>query len=291
MAYWHKFYEFPLHGVTEHEYTFAGRYGAKGEKREKKKKPTKEQMAKQNQTNRENRMRRVMLANFRAGDLWCCCKYPEGTRMPLKEVTRDKDCFLRLLRQAYKKRGYELKYIYRLEIGAGGGIHFHILINRMSRHHTDIIMAEAWSRTLKKSWCSRNGPPARTEGLTDWKTTYEAGGFRELACYITKQPREGTEEYEQLSLFEKDDRKKLLKTSTSRNLVRPEPEKKYYSRRTMRRLVDEGPRPREGYYIDYDTLYIGKNPCTGLSYCRYTEVRLDRPDGDMFREETLDAGG
>lgn len=291
MAYWHKFYEFPLHGVIEHEYTFAGNYGARGEKREKKKKPTKEQMARQNQTNRENRTRRVMLANFRAGDLWCCCKYPEGTRMPLAEVIKDKVRFLLLLRRAYRKRGYELKYMYRLEVGAGGGVHFHILVNRMARHHTDIIMEDAWSETLKKSWCSQNGPPGRTDGLVDWKTTYEAGGFRELADYITKQPKEGTEEYEQLSMFTADEQKQLLKIGSSRNLVRPEPEKKHYSRRTMRKLIEEGPRPREGYYIDYDTLYIGKNQYTGLSYCKYTEIRLDRSDEDIFREVTLDAGG
>lgn len=289
MAYWHDIYVF--YNSIEHEYKFAGSYGAKGEKREKKKKPTKEQMARQNQINRENRTRRLIKANFRPMDLWCCCKYPAGVRMPLEEIKKDRKGFFDRLRSAYRKHNAELKYVYRLEVSGTGGVHLHVLVNRIWTAQTDVLIGMAWQATLKNSWCSRDRPVNRTDGLVDWKTTYEAGGYAGLADYLTKKPEEGSDEYEQLSLFPKEERKYFLAVQSSRNLVRPEPERHYYSRRTMRKLIEEGPRAEEGYYIDYDTLYIGRNPYTGLSYCRYTEVRLDSPDGDMFREVTPDADG
>ena len=62
MAYWHDIYSFSR--SIEHEFKFAGRYGAKGEKRAKKEKATPEQIAKQNLRNKETRMRRLMKANF-----------------------------------------------------------------------------------------------------------------------------------------------------------------------------------------------------------------------------------
>ena len=266
MAYNHDLWRFLT--SIEHEYKYAGKWGAKGEKRQPRKKATPEQIRLQNQRNKENRTRRLIKANFIEKDLWCCLKYPAGTRIAIEDVKSDKKHFLEYMRNAYKKRGSPLKWIARMEVGERGGIHFHILINRIQ--DADLIITDAWSKALKKSaaQCSR------TDGLVDYRSVYESGDMKALAEYMCKQPKEDSPEYEQISLFEKDEQKALLSLTTSRNLIRPEPEHEEKSHYTMRKIIENGPTPTPGYYIDMDSLYIGVNPYTGYSYCRYTEIKL-----------------
>lgn len=268
MAYSKKIYRFK--DSNEYEYTYVGKYGAKGEKRAKKKKPTKEQIQRQNQSNRETRYRRIIKANFRPGDLWCCLKYPKGYRISIEEVKKDMRKFLGMLRKNYKDKHSELKFIYRMEIGARGGIHIHILVNRIWNTQTDIILLKAWEEVLLR----RKIPPKKVRGLLDYKSLYDSGGYQNLAEYITKQPQEDSEEYKQLSLFAPVQQKTLLSVSTSRNLIRPEPQKKEIKHWTMRHIIDEGPKPSKGYYIDKSSIVCGINPFTGMSYLKYTEVRI-----------------
>ncbi len=268
MAYKEKKYRFK--DSIEYEYTYKGNYGAKGEQRAPRKKATKEQVKKQNQKNRENRLRRVIKANFVPRDMWCCLKYPKGYRIALDEVRKDLKTFLSIARKEYKKCGAELKYICRLEIGKHGGIHVHILVNRIWTQQTDVILEHVWEQVLRK----RGIPERQIKGKIDHESIYEAGGFQGLAKYITKKPEEGSKEYRQLSLFEQKEQKQLLSISSSRNLIRPEPEIKTYSHWTMRRLIENGPKPQEGFYIDKDSVVCGINPYTGMSYYRYTEIRI-----------------
>ena len=113
-----------------------------------------------------------------------------------------------------------------------------------------------------------------THGRINYELLYESGGYADLAEYIVKQP---TEEIEgQLSMFTEDERKKLVSYSTSRNLIRPQPERKEYRRWTLKELVENGPKPTPGYYIDKDSIVCGVNRYTGMSYYRYTEYRIER---------------
>ncbi len=249
----------------EYEYKYKGRYGAPGEKRGKKKKPTPEQIARQNQTNRENRLRRRIKRNFYPDDLWVTLKYPKGTRKPLGEVKKDFTRFIRRMRRWYKKRGATLKYVYRIEIGRQGGIHIHILINRIRGDPAvELLLEDAWDP----------GPVYRT-------SIKEYGEYRQLAAYIVKRPDE--EIWEQLSLFPAAEQKQLCEYNCSRNLKDPRPQQSTASHWTMRRLLENGPKPTPGYYIDKDSITCGVNPYTGMSYYRYTEVRIrpirgrDRP--------------
>lgn len=254
MAYWKDTWE--LGSSNEIEYKFAGKYGAKGEKRAKRKKATPEQIKKQNRRNREKYIRRLIKANFVPDDLWCTLKYPKGARPPLKEVRKDMERFLKGLRRAYGKRGNPLKYIYRMEIGRRGGIHIHILVNRIRGDPgADVLIRKHWK-----------------PGRVHYESIYEQGGYEQLACYIVKEPCE--EMQGQLSLFPEAERKKLRSYSCSRNLVRPQPERKVYGRRTMRKLLEEGPVATPGYYIDPESVVSGTNPYTGMSYLHYTEYRL-----------------
>lgn len=257
--------KFNLINSIEYEYKYAGKYGAKGESRAPKIKPTPEQIQKQNQRNRENRVRRLIKLNFWPSDLWATLKYPAGIRKPLEGVKKDIRNFLDAMRREYKKHGEAFKYIYRLEIGERGGIHIHILVNRVP--DTDIILQAKWKH-----------------GRVYYASIHEAGGYKDLAAYIVKVP---TEEMEgQLSLFPAEEQKVLCSYSTSRNLIRPVPERKEYSHRTMRKLLEQvakdgQPTPTEGYYIDRDSIRCGINPYTGMSYLHYTEVRIkpiERPE-------------
>lgn len=254
MAYYKDLWEFAY--SAEYEYKYAGKYGAKGEKRRKRKKATPEQVKKQNQHNREKTVRRLLKANFDKGDIWATVKYPAGTRKPVGEVKKDLRAFLSALRRAYKKRGDMLKFIYRMEVGKRGGIHLHIVVNRVKGGETGLVLQDCWK---------------------DGRVHYEhvdgrEGSFERLAAYITKLPDEETEK--QLSFFEEKDRKEFVRYSTSRNLVHPQPERNEYRRRTMRKLLEEGPKPRPGWYIDRDSIVCGKNPYTGMSYLHYTEYRI-----------------
>lgn len=256
MAYWKDIWRF--RESIEYEYKYAGNYGAKGEKRTKKKKASPEQIKKQNQKNKETRMRRLIKANFVEGDIWGTLKYPAGIRKTVWEIMDDLSKFQGKMRYQYKKRGEPFKWVTRMEIGKEGGIHIHILLNRVRGEPAiDELMQEKW-----------------IHGRVYYTSIYDAGGFEKLAAYITKQPKE--EAAEQMSLFPEEEQKELVKYSSSRNLIRPEPERKVYSRWTVRKLVDEGPKPTPGYFIDPNSIVNGINPYTGMSYYKYIEVKIER---------------
>lgn len=252
---------YPFRDSTEYEYGYTGEYGAKGERRAPRAKPTAEQMEKQNQYNRENRVRRLIKANFRPNDLWMTLKYPAGTRKTPGEVRKDVSAFLSAMRRAYKKRGEAFLFIIRMEVGRNGGIHIHILLNRPdSMPDTDRLVQAKWKY-----------------GRVNYESIYETGGYRKLAAYIVKKPAEEIEG--QLALFPEGERKAFCSYSSSRNLVRPQPERRSYSRRTMRKLVEQvrtqgRPEPSPGYYIDMESVRCGVNPYTGMSYLHYTECRI-----------------
>lgn len=256
MAY--KQITFNFHNSREVSLIYDGNYGAKGEKRAPRQKATPEQIKKQNQKNRERRVRHLINYNFTDEDLWITLKYPAGTTKSLEELKKDFSSFIRKLRYRYKKHDSELKYIYRMEIGRKGGLHVHILINRI----TDADLY------IKQSWCGHV-----------WMTSlYEEGGHEKLAEYITKKPDD--EIRGQMSIFSKEEQEDLIKYSPSRNLERPVPEVKEYSRRTVRDTIEKIQSGNymelatPGFYIDKGSIYTGINPFTGKSYLHYTEYRI-----------------
>lgn len=230
----------------EYEYKFKGNYGAKGEKRAEKEKATPEQIKKQNQRNRENCLRRTMKLNFGENDYWITLKYPAGTVLDINTVKKHIRKFLDKTRRDYKKRGQPLKYVKRVEIGKRGSPHIHILVNRIP--DADLIIRKNWEH-----------------GRVDFTLTYEAGGFKNLAEYITKPVNE-----------EADPEGETKAYSTSKNLVRPQPEKKTYFRRTVEKIIKDGPEPTKGFYIVPDSVVHGVNKFTGMSYLYYEEVRIKK---------------
>lgn len=255
---------FTFKNSKEYEFKWAGNYGAKGEKRAPKVKATPEQIKRQNQWKREKYSKRVMKLNFEKGDLWCTILYPKGTRKPIEEVKDDMKKFLRKLRTKYKKRGDELKFMYRIEIGARGGIHIHMICNHSRGDPPiDMIIQETW-----------------TEGRVHFERFGgEEEDYQRLADYIVKAPNEEQEEKIKEREDSEEDKKALIAYSSSRNLQRPVPERKEYKRRTVRKMIEDGPKPTPGYYIDKSSIISGVNKYTGMSYLYYTEIKIDPGGG------------
>ena len=252
---------FRFYNSNEYEYKYVGNYGAKGEKRAPRKKATPEQIQKQNQYNKQKAIRRLIKANFRRNDLWVTLKYPRGHRASIKDIQDDMKAFNRKMRETYTKRKQKYKYIYRIEIGKRGGLHVHILIKRArGTPETDILVRKFWKH-----------------GGINFVPLYETGGYAALAEYLAKKAPE--EMKGQLDLFANADKKVLYKYSPSRNLIRPVPERKIYSRRTVEKLVRDGPTPTDGYYIDKDSIRMGVNEYTGMSYLYYIEYKIGWEDG------------
>lgn len=238
---------------TEYEYKYAGHYGAKGEKRAKKQKRTPEYIEKQNQYQRTKTVRHLIKANFKEGDLWTTLTYADKEARTIKDVSADLSKFLKNLRYQYKKAGEPCKYIYRVEIGSRGGIHIHIVLNRIP--DIDVIIQKYW-----------NHGRAHNELLDN-------GTHEKLAEYIVKQP---TDQQKKLLKALDEDAKKLIRYSCSRNLERPVPETKTYTTRTMRSIFNNDLVPEKGYYIDKDSIRRGINEFTGYSYLSYQEIKLER---------------
>ena len=245
----------------EREFYFAGNYGAKGEKRSEREKITPLQVAKNNQWNRVKRLRRTLQLNFYPGDYWITVKYKAGTRKDIKEVKADVKKFLDGLRKKYKARGQPLMFVYRIEIGKRGGLHCHMVINRIP--DGDLLMRDAWKKSTEDA------------GSIDYTTIEETGGFGGLAEYICKQSEEEIQGQMQFNILE-EDKKKLIAISSSRNLKRPQPIRKRYHHWTLKRILtgELDIKPTEGFYIDKDSVRKGVNKFTGLSYLYYTEVRI-----------------
>lgn len=243
-----------LGNTNEYEIKYAGKYGAAGEKRSKKRKPSPETIKKQNQRNKEKRMRRLIEANFSAGDIWMTIKYPKGYRASADKVKADLKAYIDSIRKKYKAKGSELKFIYRVEVGKQGGIHIHMIVPRIRGADTELILQSSWKH-----------------GRVNYQAL-DDGDYSELASYITKPPDDTVTH--QLSLFPEEERKEFIKYSTSRNLIRPEPERKVYVRRTVRQLIEHGPTPSKGFYIIPESIVYGINPYTGMSYYQYRERRL-----------------
>ena len=236
---------------TEYEYKFAGNYGAKGEKRSPRSKRTPEEIAKQNQYQRRKTVRHLIKANFKENDFWITLRYQKGETKDIDEITKDVSRFLAQMRYQYKKTGTPCKYIYRIEIGSKGGIHVHMVMNRIP--DLDVIIKKCWIH----GWTHH-------ELLDD-------GTYEDLADYIVKLPND--EQKKQIKVHGSDP-KRLIKYSCSRNLKRPVPETKEFSRRTMHQIFNHDLVPEQGYYIDKNSIRRGVNAFTGTGYLYYQEIRL-----------------
>lgn len=244
----------------EVERVYRGNGGGRGKKRHKRQKVTEEQIEKQNQYNREKKLRRIIKENFTEDDYWVLLTYLKGYRTSIKDAKKDFRKFTRILRREYRKRGYELKWIVRTEVGKRGAAHHHFLVNRIP--DGDLLIKNVWKKI--------DGA-----GFPSFKLTYEDGGFKALAWYLTKPPDEKDDE----------EGKTERNYSRSRNLVMPEPVIERANAKEMRVY----PKPLPGYFIDPDSVSMGINPLTGQEYQYFIMYKLGC--GEIAPVQQFDPGG
>lgn len=240
----------------EIERVYRGKGGGRGQPREKKAKATEEQIARQNQYNKETNLRRILSENFGENDYWILLTYLKGFRTDIRAAKKDFSKFSRKLRKEYKKRGYELKWVRRTEVGVKGAAHHHLVANSIP--DGDIL--------IKKCWREITGA-----GFPSFKRLYEEGGFKNLAWYLSKPAeKEGMES----------------NYSRSRNLTVPEP----VITRAKAKEMREYPIPLPGYYIDEDSVTMGINPVTGQEYQHFIMFKLKKGEIAPVQRKKGDSG-
>lgn len=247
--------QYVLGDIREAEAGYTGKRTGRG----RIKKATPEEIERWNRAKRRKAVRLLIEANFKKGDPWVCLKYGKGTRKSIREVSKDLSEFCRKMRIAYKKNKQAFKWIARIEVGKLGGIHVHLICNSFKGDALSLI-TDTWASI------SPEASRANVETLDDNPDR------EQLADYITKEADKDDDQYHLPGTIE--DRRAVLRIRSSRNLIRPEPEKTPLTRRQFARLMTEGPKPAKGYAIIPDSVRRGENPVTGAPYIRWKEIRI-----------------
>lgn len=239
--------------VIEVEEYHDGRYGAPGSKRKEKQKPTREQMEKVNQWNKSKRARHRLRMYFKVGQDWfTTLTYRKEERPPdMKTVKQHFRKFYTAIRKEFRKRNCELRWIRNIECTSTGNWHIHLVITDLPGTNIIKIMNQLWPHGKVK----------------DPQLLYEKGELKDLADYITKDERT-KKEYVSDGVF--DHKITEADYSSSRNMPLPEPKVDYLKR--WRKEI----RPKEGFYVDKNTVFEGINQFTGHNYRHYTMIRINR---------------
>ena len=226
----------------EIEKYYPAKYGAPGQPRGKKEKKTPEEMAKQNLWRRRRELRRIIELNFSPGDWYVVLTCEKNKRPSLEDAPNIIRQFRDRLQRAYKKKGWELKYVITCETGERGAVHWNVIVNNVhdGTDSTARMIRELWDR-----------------GRPNFKALDDTGDYGRLADYIVK---ETSKRIENEKTIEK------LSYMRSRNLIKPEVEKKEIKARGWR--MD--PVPPKGWELVPDSLVNEVNKFTGLPYQKYT---------------------
>ena len=238
MPYIKKTYTFP-DGSEEIEKVFSGRYGSRGQP-QKKEKPTSEQMEKINIRNIIKKLRRKIKANFSSG-YHLVLTYKKNNRPMPEEAKKILENFLRNMRNAYKRLGYEFKYILTTEY-ENNAIHHHLIVNDVPE-----VM-----KLVSKYW---------TRGHPNFTPLYTEDSYEELAEYLIKET----------SKTFRTKKVQGKRYTCSKNLVEPECKTEIVPASTFRKE----PKPKKGYYIDKSTLCEGINEF-GYRYQYYTMIKIKK---------------
>lgn len=232
-----------------HEYHTCA-YGAPGQRRSAKAKPTPEEMARVNQRNRERACWRKLYNNFADHDLFLTMTYRAGSRPEdTEQAKKDLRKFRNRLKKLYKAAGQEMKFIQVIERGNRGGLHAHMVLNRLETKGFEVEVVDAWEH-----------------GKIVFQHLYAKGDLRDLAKYMVKEV--GPEK-------RNGDGKTTVKErcySTSRNLVVPEPKE------TVVTYREEEIRVPKGYALDMESIRVGVNPL-GYGYRSYLLRRIAQKEG------------
>lgn len=210
--------------------------------RRPKEKPTSERVARNNQRRKQREAGRMVEAYFNPDDLVLTLTYrKEGRPEGISGALRDFGKLTAYLRREYGKRYYELFWMRNIEKGPKGGVHIHMIVNRI----------EGSEFLIKDYWRQHGG--VYIQYLQDM---HDQG--KDIGEYIAKTSVTC-------------DRVVESSWNHSRNIKKVPPEDKVI---TGQGLHDE-PRVPKGWYLDKSTMYEGENE-GGYPYRTYTLRRLQK---------------
>ena len=219
-------------------------------------KPTPEQQMEVNRKNAEAKLRWTLNENFREGDLHAVFTYKKNHRPTAEESRVHLDKFMRGLRDHFREIGMELKYISVTEY------------KRKAIHH-HIVMSACDPKVLNRLW---GEDPSH--GHVHLSILDNTGQYRQLAEYLIKETDK---------TFRERNGAYFKRWNGSKNLTHPKPKVQKISAKQWR----AEPIPKNGYYIETDSVETGANQITGLVWQRYTMVRarpqIQKPHSPFMR--------
>lgn len=186
----------------------------------------------------------LLNANFRPGD-WSI-KLTFEKDLTIEEVKAARDKCMRKLRDLCKKENITLKWILVPHI-AGKRYHFHLICNQ-----------EVPYALIKKAWTS--GHAIEKARLWDNPNYYQ------LAFYLMHEARA----LRDLKAQEEEEIPFTKRYSSSRNLIKPQPDKE----ELMRCDIEADPKLRKGYIIDGEVQRY-ENLINGLPCREYIQVSVE----------------
>lgn len=220
--------------------THSIRYPGKKIPRSPNKSQTPEDVKKINERNAETNLRHLINTNFGYQDIHLVLTYRREKRPATPEAAKaDLEKFLRKLRNHFKKRNQELKYIAVTEY-KNKAVHHHLIISSMD------------TRALTDLW--PHGQP---------RPTYldSSGQYGQLASYLIKETSK---------TFNSDDSVHGKRWCASKNLEKP----KITTRIIAANTWQKDPKPRKGYFIEKGSEKSGYSEISGYPYQFYRLIKL-----------------
>ncbi len=217
---------------------FTARFGKKDrDYRQAKMSASSEKVQKVNEEHAVEKLRWLMNTNFGAGDIHMVLTYDEehitdaeGTKEAIRK-------YMRKLRNAYRERNIELKYIKTAEYESKR-IHHHVLVNKIDTQ----ILDELWE-------C----------GHVYFRVLDNSGDYSKLANYFVKETRRA---FAQGLISGK-------RWDSSKNLKKPNIHKEIVAADSW----TDSPKPYKGYYIPADSIEMDVDTI-GFPYQKYTMIKI-----------------
>jgi hypothetical protein len=226
--------------VIEMRKYYDARAHPRGERREPKGKVTSEAQEKINLRKAERDLRRLMNTNFQDGDYLIRLDFSKANLPDGDEMQKKMQKFLRNVRDAMKRGGQKLRYIYVKEIGPRGGRHVHMMMNRCD------------TELLRKYW---------KHGGIHIDPLNSGGQYSKIASYFIKYSERTRKTEGQLV---------GKRWNPSRNLKKPIIRKKRIGANRYRENVHVP----AGYMLDKDSVAYGISDYTGYAYFSYSVIDI-----------------
>lgn len=154
-------------------------------RRKAKAKPTRAGQQKLNERNSARKLTWLIQENFGPKDYLCELSYPSDFPYDKAVAGREFSCFLRNLKNAFKKEDLELRFIHNAELGEKNGRpHYHL-----------VCSGELGEKIIREKWNKRFTDNPKVSYIHTSHLVFTKTGIANLAFYLTKDCRLGYKAY------------------------------------------------------------------------------------------------